>query len=369
VVLVAAVGLSVTTALPLAWVGPYLPAAVVALVWLGGLVRRAERAAGLGSAERAAGLGSAGGLEGAERAAAGAEHATGGPVTSMRAELGPFWRYTGPRSLSALAQAAVQRLDIVLVATLRSTAEAAVYTAATRFMTLGQLSAQAVSTAVQHRIAERMARDDLPGVARLYQAATGWVVLLAWPAYLLFAAYAGPVLALFGPDYAAGRGVTTILACTMLLATGCGMVDAVLNMAGRTAWTFYNALAAVAVNVVLDLLLIPGYGIVGAALAWSAAIVVGNLVPLGQLYWAMRLHPFGRGTLVAAALGVACFGVPAGVSRLAGGGLAVLVPLTVVGALAYAVAAWRLRRLLELDGLRRVRAARRGSPGPVGADG
>ena len=49
--------------------------------------------------------------------------------------------------------------------------------------------------------------------------------------------------ALFGEGYEAGRWVTVYLALTMLVATGCGMVDTVLNMAGKTAWTFYNALA------------------------------------------------------------------------------------------------------------------------------
>jgi O-antigen/teichoic acid export membrane protein len=315
---------SVTTALPLAWAGPYLPAAVVAVVWLGSLVRRAERAAS-------------------------------SPPGGIRDELWPFWKYTAPRSLAALAQAAVQRLGVVLVAALRSTSDAAVFTAATRFMSLGQLCAQAVATAVQHRVAERITLGDMRGVSRLYQATTGWVILLAWPAYLLFATYAEPVLTLFGPQYTAGRDVTVVLALTMLVATGCGMVDTVLNMAGRTAWTFYNALAAVIVNVGLDLLLIPRFGIVGAAVAWSAAILLNNLVPLYQLHRSMGLHPYGRGTAVAACLALACFGVPTLAVRFAGGGLAALVVATVVGAAVYVVAAWRLRRPLDLDGLQAVR--------------
>lgn len=325
----ALLGLSASTALPLAWALPYLPAALLGTVWLARLVRRAERAAEA-------------------------------PPVPWRAEFGPFWRYSGPRALSGLAQMAVQRLDIVLLGALRGLAEAALYTAATRFLALGQLSGQALSTAVQHRLAEHLARDDRAAAGRLYQAATGWLVLLAWPAYLLFAVFAEPMLRLFGAGYAAGQRVTVLLALVMLVATGCGMVDTVLNMAGRTSWTFYNALAGTAVNVLLNVLLIPRFGGMGAATAWAASILITNLVPLAQLYHAYRLHPFGRGTLTAAGLALACFGVPGLLAQtILDAGPVTLAALAALGAAGYAGAVWRLRRVLQLDALRALRRGRR----------
>lgn len=331
VALAAALGLSATTALPLAWALPYLPAAIVAMIWLGRLVRRAERAAG--TVRRPLG---------------------------WREEFGPFWRYSGPRALSGLAQMVVQRLDIVLLGALRGLSEAALYTAATRFLALGQLSGQALSTAVQHRLAEQLAREDRAAAGRLYQAATGWLVVLAWPAYLLFASFAGPMLALFGSGYDAGRKVTVFLALMMLVATGCGMVDTVLNMAGKTAWTFYNALAGTVVNVVANVLLIPRYGIMGAAVAWSASILITNLVPLAQLYRSFRLHPFGPGTLTGAGLALACFGVPSLVLHVVTEpGVVALLVVAALGAVVYAAAVWRLRRVLQLDSLQSLRRGRR----------
>jgi O-antigen/teichoic acid export membrane protein len=180
------------------------------------------------------------------------------------------------------------------------------------------------------------------------------LLLIAWPAYLLFAVFAEPMLRIFGEGYTAGRTVTVMLALTMLLATACGMVDTVLNMAGKTSWTFYNTMAALVVNVIGNLLLIPPYGIIGAAVAWCAAVVVGNISPLVQLYLSMRLHPFGRGTLIAAGLAATCFGLPPLVAQLLfGSSVTVLVMTATAGALCYAGAAWRLRHVLHLDALRR----------------
>ena len=319
-------GLSATTALPVAWAVPYLLAAAVALVWLSRLVGRASR-----QVTR--------------------------PVPAGELA-GPFWRFTGPRALSGLAAIVVQRLDIVLLSALRGPADAAVYTAATRFLALGQLSGVALSSTVQHRLAAAFARDDKEEARHLYQTATGWLVLLSWPAYLLFAAFAEPMLALFGPGYDSGRRVVVLLALTMLVATGCGMVDMVLNMAGRTAWTFYNAMAGTALNVVANVALIPGYGILGAAVAWTVSILVTNLVPLVQLWWSLRLHPFGRGTRAAAALAVATLGLPLGAAILFDAGLPVLTLVAVAGTAAYLAGAVRWRRTLNLDALRALRRGR-----------
>ena len=88
----------------------------------------------------------------------------------------------------------------------------------------------------------------------------------------------------------------------MLVATWCGAVDVVLGMAGRSVWTMYNAIAALAADLVLNIILIPRIGIVGAAIAWAVAILINNLAPLLELALWMGLHPFGRATTLAAIL-------------------------------------------------------------------
>ena len=140
-----------------------------------------------------------------------------------------------------------------------------------------------------------------------------------------------------------------ILGLTMLLATGCGQVDMVLVTTGRSCWSLANGLLAVAVNVGLDLVLIPAYGITGAAIGWSAAIAVTNLLPLAQIAAAQRLHPFGRGTAIAAALSAFCFGLlPLAARALPGPGPATSLTAIAVGCLVMAAGLWRFRAELNL---------------------
>ena len=319
-------GWSVSYALPLVWAGPFLPSAVVAALWLRRLRPRAA--------------------------------ATGG-VPPWR----EFWAFTGPRALGSVAQIALQRLDIVLIAALAGPAEAALYTAATRFLVFGQLGGTALGTGVQHRFGTLFATGDRAGAAELYRTSTAWLIVLTWPLYLLFAVFSPYVLALFGRGYPVAEPVMVLLALTMLVATGCGRVANVLNMAGRTTWTLANAVLALVLDVALNFLLVPRIGILGAAVAWSVAIAANNLLPLAQLGFAERLHPFGPGTGIAAGLAATCFGVlPLVAAVLAGRTPPVLIGAAVAGTVLYLGGLWAAREPLRLSALGAVRRR----PGPQG---
>ncbi|GLW07300.1 hypothetical protein Misp01_24300 [Microtetraspora sp. NBRC 13810] len=210
-----------------------------------------------------------------------------------------LWRHTAPRAVAGAIQAVFQRLDVVLVAVLAGPVEAAFYTAATRFKVVGQLAGQGLAQAAQPRLVRALAAGDLRRARELYQVTTVWLVLATWPIWVGYAVFAPWVLPIFGDGYAGGTGVAVVLSATMLAASACGMVDVVLTAAGHTTASLAHIAAAVAVTVTLDLALIPGYGALGAALGWSAGVLVKNLVPLLLLHRAYGLRPFGRHTLTA----------------------------------------------------------------------
>jgi O-antigen/teichoic acid export membrane protein len=263
---------------------------------------------------------------------------------------GGFWRFTLPRGVAATAQNILQQIDIVLVAAMQGPTAAAVYTAATRFLVLGQFGGMAISRAAQPRFTELFTVGDHRGANVVYQATTAWLVLLMWPLYLLAAVLGPQALAIFGHSYRAGGQVMIILALTMLLATACGQVDMVLVTSGRSTWSLFNGLLVVAMNVGLDLLLIPRYGITGAAIGWAVAIIVSNLVPLAQLAATFRLHPFGRATVLACVLCAVAFGaVPLAVRAALGTGFMPSAVAVAAGCVVAASGMWRFRRVLRLS--------------------
>jgi O-antigen/teichoic acid export membrane protein len=343
------------------WAIPYLFSAAAGWYWLR-RIRRSQPARTVRQPP-AAGPSSRGGNPAFRADGSIIIRSAGAGVAS--ATFGGFWRFTAPRALANLVQITLQRIDIVLVAVMRGPAEAAIYTAATRFLVAGQFGNTSIIMAAQPRFAELFAVGDRRGVGQVYRVTTAWLIMMAWPLYLLAVIYGPGVLSLFGHSYQAGHMVVIILGLTMLLWAACGQVDTVLVTAGRSGWSLANGLMALIVNVGLDVLLIPRYGITGAAIGWSAAIVVSNLTPLGQLAFKYGLHPFGRGALTAAALSVLSFAViPLVALAVFGPGPAVSIGAVVAGCCVQAAGLWWFRDSLQLAAIPGLGRLRRRSPAP-----
>ncbi|KRB80007.1 hypothetical protein ASE01_00400 [Nocardioides sp. Root190] len=279
-----------------------------------------------------------------------------------------FWAFTWPRATARIAQIAIQKLDIVLVAWLLSPAHAAAYTVATRFVVFGQLANQAVSSVVQPRFTLILAGSDdgdrdRDALSRVFSTTTCWSVLLSWPVYLCVVAAPAAYLGWFGDAYVTTENavVAVVMVVGMLVAVASGPVDTLLLMLGRSGRSLANTLVALAVDVALCLVLVPRMGIVGAGLAWVAAVVVRCLLAIVQLRSDLRMHADIRATVLAGALALLCVAGPLlAADRIVGLGPASWLATSAVVMLGYLAVVWRFRERLDVDiaisGLRRTRS-------------
>ncbi|MDN4161717.1 lipopolysaccharide biosynthesis protein [Nocardioides abyssi] len=276
-----------------------------------------------------------------------------------------FWSFTWPRGVAGLAQVAVQKADIVLVAALLGPGPAALYTAATRFVAVGQLANQAVHQVLQSRFTLLLIGGQTAELRRTFAVTTAWAVLLVWPLYLVVATAAPTYLAVFGADYVTTGAIATVavMGAAMLLAVGSGPVDTLLLMSGRSGLSMTNGLVALVVDVVACLVLVPRTGIVGAALAWALALAVRCTLGIWQV---RRVVDLGSGVwgvpALAGGVALACFGVPGLLVALTlDPSPAVVLLLAALGTVAYVAAlaalADRLALATAVGALRRRRAA------------
>jgi O-antigen/teichoic acid export membrane protein len=103
-----------------------------------------------------------------------------------------------------------------------------------------------------------------------------------------------------------------------------------LNQSGRVALNMIDNVGVLVVNVLLNLYLIPRYGLFGSALAWMVSLVLVNVARVWQVRKTMGMLPFdsasGKGLIAAVAALVAALAV----SAVASGPVALLVGVPVV---------------------------------------
>lgn len=247
-------------------------------------------------------------------------------------------RGAGTITASRLLRAIIVTSDVVLLSFLTDDRQVGLYSAAYRVCFL--LTAIAVSAHVVF----------LPGLTRAQaNAAEAGEVLarslwLSWAISLPFvvggAMVAPDLLALlFGPEYRAGGDAFRLLLVSTGLLFLHGTLHNVLLVRDKLRLQMLIFGSAAAVNLGLNFLLIPVYGVSGAALSTLIAegvILAAGAWFVGQLGWRPGLRPLVRPLMATVGMGGVLAILPGSVpvaARIAVGGLAYAIALVIVGGL------------------------------------
>lgn len=114
------------------------------------------------------------------------------PTRSRRELVREFWSFSAPRAVSRLFAVGLQRFDILLVSGMKGLTAAAIYAAASRFLLLGLMFVQAIQQVMAPRVSEFLARGDVSRAHVLYETTTAWLIIIAWPIYLISATAVPP---------------------------------------------------------------------------------------------------------------------------------------------------------------------------------
>ncbi len=270
-----------------------------------------------------------------------------GPSTVPASE---FWRYTRPRSFATALQIALERLDVVLVSALAGPAVAGIYSALSRYITASNFLVFSIGQACGPGLRRTLGGGDPAAGHRLLQQATGWMVLIVWPYLLAVATKPDTFLGLANPEFAGHGAALTVLALFMLVCSAAGPADLALLMLGRSRASLAAVALALSTDLALAWLLIPRFGLMGAAVAWGLAVMAQNLTAATLVRRGSGALSFGRPALVAAAGAVGAV-VPIGLwtpDTFTG-----LVVAAAVAAPLYLLWAVRWRRLLGLGSIGR----------------
>lgn len=256
------------------------------------------------------------------------------PRRSPENVLRAIFSYSMVSWASTLASTGLIWADTLLLGHLSTTEQVGIYNVATRLVMLAVFVMAPINAAFAPHIAHQHHLGDLVRLRQTYATATGWVLKLSIPAFVVLVVFPHQLLHLFGKGFTGAAAVTVILACGQLVNATTGPCGTVLNMSGRVRLNMVDNACVLLLNVVLNLWLIPWIGIVGAAIAWSVSIVSVNVARVIQVRSIAGASPFGISsakTFVAGGAG-AVVGV---VVHLA---IHPLIPQLVVGALGVAAA-------------------------------
>jgi O-antigen/teichoic acid export membrane protein len=275
------------------------------------------------------------------------------PAVDDRSTFRTFWAFAWPRSFAASFQVLITWLDVLLVGAILSSQDAAVYSTAGRYLVLSSFGLSAIVAGIAPTAALILDRGDLDHAEKLYRSSTRWAILITWPVLIVLALVPRELMQVFGTAYQRGSTTLAILSAAMMVFVGTGPNGMFLLMGGKSSVNLAIQGLSLSVNVVLNLLLLPRVGLIGAPIAWAVAIVVDALSTALMLKQHFNFHPFDWRYALAVSLPLGVFGVAGLVARFGANQGVVATVILILGATAiYAFFLALFRRQLGLDLLR-----------------
>ena len=187
--------------------------------------------------------------------------------------------------------------DTLMIGLLLDTTEAGIYVVASRVASLIGFGILAVNGIAAPMIAALYAQDRTDELQRILILGTWGTTIFALPVSLVLIIWGEVVLGLFGPDFSAGYTPLIILVIGQLVNAATGLVGSLMQMSGHQVTAFRVIGGCAIANIILNVLLIPKWGIEGAAIttaittiAWSTILVYAAWRRLGVKAM-VKVHP------------------------------------------------------------------------------
>ena len=165
-------------------------------------------------------------------------------------------------------------IDIMMLGLLTDTRTVGLYQPAARTAGLLRSAFLAFSGIAAPMIAACHARGDEAGIRRLYELVSRWVLTIVLLPALILSVFPKEALSIFGDAFPESSTALMLLSASALLQAWFGLGSTVLAMAGGERLSVLNQAVALFLQVCLHLLLIPRFGVNGAAISTLAVTIL-----------------------------------------------------------------------------------------------
>ena len=167
--------------------------------------------------------------------------------------------------------------DIVMLGIYCTEADIGIYAVALKMAMVTGVVLVAVNSIAGPKFAELWSKNDLQGLEKVARQSTKLIFYASLPVLLIIFIFPTQILSIFGEEFMVGTAALVVLTLGQFINAISGPIGQFMNMTGNQKVLQYTAMMATVINIMLNYLLIPEYGIVGAAVATAIAGAFWNL--------------------------------------------------------------------------------------------
>jgi O-antigen/teichoic acid export membrane protein len=198
-----------------------------------------------------------------------------------------------PLLASSISILVMQRIDTLMLGYFKTADAVGLYNSAYPIAQLIPIFLSSIILIYIPISSQLYSKNRIDEMRRNYAVLTKWTLASTLPFFLVIFLFPDAVVvSIFGPFYAQAGDALRILSIGGFIQVFFGPNAATLVIIGKTKLNMVDDIIGAVMNVILNLLLIPVMGILGAAIASTAAFSTVAVLKSAQIYWMHRLHPF-----------------------------------------------------------------------------
>jgi O-antigen/teichoic acid export membrane protein len=198
-----------------------------------------------------------------------------------------------PLSLFSGMKIADSQLTIVILGTLGTIEEVGLFRVAAQGAALVALSIKGINLVLSPHVARLYHSGDIVQLQKMITNITRMVFVVSLPIALILMVWGDVLIGwIFGVEYTAAATALAILSLGQLMNVSVGSVAVILNMAGFEKESLKGIAVALGLNVISALILVPIFGINGAAVGAVISLVVWNLILMRATYKKVGIYTF-----------------------------------------------------------------------------
>ena len=189
-------------------------------------------------------------------------------------------QFSSPMMLSSLMLFLLNWTDVFMLGSMTTENEVGIYNIAYKLASLSMLIIISMNVVLAPKIAQLYKSNQINELHSIIKKSTRLVILLTTPVVLLLIIFSDYILGFFGSNFTQGKTALVIISIGVLINVATGNVDQILNMTNNQKVLKNITIFGFFLNVILNYLLIPVYGINGSAAASLVTNAVFNIVCL-----------------------------------------------------------------------------------------
>jgi len=197
-----------------------------------------------------------------------------------------------PLLLTGFSNRILAQADILIVGHFMSGTNVGIYGVIKRFAPLIAMPLGAFNSIFAPIISDLFARKMRADLETQFKTVAKWIFMTSLPVFTLLTFFSKEILMAFDPVFVAGSLAMIVLCTGQMANTSTGSVGFMLMMTGRPHLNLLNSGLLCVTNILLNLFLVPKYGIVGGACAGAFSITAIQLLRLCEVWLFLRMHPY-----------------------------------------------------------------------------